>query len=118
VLSLRKKSQTWGQFALVHSAGGPYPDARRWQWGKSLRWWHVVNKKNRFEELGRGLGRTGLALMIPTVMAVTPLVGYMVGLWIGRWTGWEPMKFVGLLVGLASGLRQSIDIIRKLSRPE
>lgn len=77
-----------------------------------------MNEKNRFEELGRGFGRTGLALMLPTVMAVSPLAGYLVGLWIGRWIGWEPMKFVGLLVGLASGIRQSIDIIRKLGRPE
>ncbi len=73
--------------------------------------------RDPWEESGRTVGKAGLALMLPMTMAISPIIGYFAGAWIGRKVGWEPAAYVGLGIGIVSGVRQSLDIIRKLNAP-
>ena len=64
--------------------------------------------------------QAGLALTIPTMMAAGPLVGYfiayMLNLWLdipGPWDG--RVKIIGVLLGTAGGIRETIKLIKKIS---
>lgn len=62
-------------------------------------------------------GQTGMAMMIPSLMVAGPLVGYAVGYLIRRGTGWGRwVEILMALMGLAAGIRESILIIRKISK--
>jgi len=69
------------------------------------------------EQAGRTVGRGGLALMLPMAMAVTPIVGYFAGKWIGEKIGWGGMAYVGLGLGIIGGIRESLNIFRRLAEP-
>lgn len=59
----------------------------------------------------------GLALSIPGLLLSGPLVGYGLGWLAMRYLGWPAwVAGVGLILGLVSGIRESILVIKKLSR--
>ena len=61
-------------------------------------------------------GQVGLAMTIPMLLLSGPLVGYGLGWLIRRWTGWgEWVIAVCVLLGLVSGIRESIKVIRRVS---
>jgi F0F1-type ATP synthase assembly protein I len=71
----------------------------------------------KVEEYGSLLRQTGTALAIPGLLLAGPLVGFGLGWCIKTYLGgpgWSPG--VGLIVGLISGIRESIIVIKKLSR--
>ena len=69
------------------------------------------------EQSGRTVGRGGLALMLPMAMAVSPIAGYFIFQWIGTKVGWEDLKYVGLVLGIIGGVRESLHIFKILSAP-
>ena len=69
---------------------------------------------NRIEQAGRTAGRAGLAMMLPLTMAASPIVGFLLGGWLGRKIGWEDLKFVGLLFGIVLAVKEVIEIVRRL----
>ena len=61
--------------------------------------------------------QAGMAMMIPSLLISGPLVGYALGWAIRKWIGggnWVTIAMV--LFGMAAGIRESILIIRKLSK--
>jgi ATP synthase protein I len=54
---------------------------------------------------------------IPMLLAVSPLVGYALGRWIDGRLQTEPwFSFVMLAVGFAAGVRETVLILRKVSK--
>ena len=68
-------------------------------------------------ERGRQVRQASIAMTIPMVMAAGPLVGWGLGWAARRYLGapnW--VMLVGVVVGLAAGIRQTILLIRQLER--
>ena len=60
-------------------------------------------------------GKAGLALLIPSLMAAGPAAGLLIGWLIRRWTGWGSwVTIVFLFLGLVAGVREVIQVIRRL----
>ena len=57
----------------------------------------------------------GLAVVLPFVMVAGPIAGYIGGGWIGERLGYTTGgKLLGLLLGAAASVHQTILIIRRL----
>ena len=55
-------------------------------------------------------------MMIPGLMVAGPLVGYGVGWFIRRMTGWGNwIEILMTVMGLVAGIREVIRVIRKIS---
>ncbi len=65
-----------------------------------------------------GWRSASLAMMIPTIMLVGPLVGYFLGRWIGDKGFGEPRLGggIGLLLGFMAGVREIVKIIQRISK--
>jgi len=62
------------------------------------------------------IANAGLAMMIPGLMVAGPLVGYGVGWFIRRMTGWgDWIEILMTVMGLVAGIREVIRVIRKIS---
>lgn len=58
----------------------------------------------------------GMAMSIPMMLLSGPLVGYGLGWLIRRMTGWGPwVEAIMVGLGLIAGIREVINVIRKLS---
>ena len=58
-----------------------------------------------------------MAMMIPSLLVCGPLVGYGLGWAIRRWIGGGDWVTIGMvLLGMAAGIRESVLVIRKLSK--
>lgn len=58
-----------------------------------------------------------MAYLIPAMLAVGPLVGYVLGRWIGGFFDKpEAGGVVGLLVGLVSGIREVVRLVRRMGK--
>jgi len=58
-----------------------------------------------------------MAVVLPFVMAVGPVVGYIGGGWIGERVGQGPSgRLIGLVAGFAAGIYQTVMIIRRILR--
>ncbi len=70
----------------------------------------------RDSEYGSAMRQVGTALSIPGLLLAGPLVGYGLG-WAAKTYLGAPIwiTIVGLVFGLASGIRESILVIKKLS---
>ena len=56
-----------------------------------------------------------LATMIPFIMAVAPVMGWLLGQWIGKRVSYEQTgALIGLAVGLAAGARESVRMTRRI----
>lgn len=64
--------------------------------------------------LGAGLARgVGAYLMIPTMMGVGPVLGYLLGSWLERRYGYAPwLSFAGVVLGAVASVRQIIRILQ------
>jgi F0F1-type ATP synthase assembly protein I len=61
-----------------------------------------------------GLRSAGLLLAIPTILIVSPLVGFFVGMYADRWLGtgkW--LAVIGTFLGFAAGGRETWQIYRR-----
>jgi len=72
-------------------------------------------RDRRRSEVYRQVRIVGLALVLPFIMAAGPVVGYFIGAWIGRLVG-DPFwpRMIGLAVGVAAGVHQTFQIIRRI----
>ncbi len=58
----------------------------------------------------------GLALSIPTMLAACVIVGVVLGKLADSWLGTRPLLvLLGLALGLAAGVRETILILRKMN---
>jgi F0F1-type ATP synthase assembly protein I len=65
------------------------------------------------------LKSAGLLLAIPTLLIVSPIVGYFVGSLADRWLKWDPWGgIVGLMLGFAAGGRETYRIYRRYQAEE
>jgi F0F1-type ATP synthase assembly protein I len=68
---------------------------------------------------GNGLGTAGLLLAIPTLLIVSPVVGFLIGDWLDRRAGTAPwLAIVGLGLGFAAGGRETYRIYRRYQAQE
>jgi F0F1-type ATP synthase assembly protein I len=62
----------------------------------------------------KGLRSAGLLLAIPTLLIVSPLVGFFLGNWLDRWIKTAPIfSIVGLVLGFAAAGRETYLIYRR-----
>ena len=62
----------------------------------------------------RGLRSAGLLLAIPTLLIVSPLVGFFLGNRLDRWIKTSPwFSIVGLILGFAAAGRETYLIYRR-----
>lgn len=68
---------------------------------------------------GAGIRTAGLLLAIPTLLIVSPLVGFWIGDWIDGRAGTGPwLGIVGLVVGFAAAGRETYRIYRRVEADE
>lgn len=66
-----------------------------------------------------GLRTAGLLLAIPTLLIVSPLVGFFVGAAVDRWLKTSPLvTLVGLVLGFVAGGRETYLIYRRYQTEE
>ncbi len=71
------------------------------------------------DEEGSALKSAGLLLAIPTLLIVSPIVGYFVGSLADRWLKWKPWGgIVGLMLGFAAAGRETYKIYRRYQAEE
>ncbi|NQU43924.1 AtpZ/AtpI family protein [bacterium] len=64
---------------------------------------------------GRQYRMVSLAVTIPAVMMVSPLVGFFLGRWVGGLLDYPRAgALAGLLLGLIAGARETVRMIRQL----
>lgn len=60
------------------------------------------------------LRSAGLLLAIPTLLIVSPLVGFFLGSWVDRWLHSSPwFTIVGLVLGFVAAGRETWQIYRR-----
>jgi len=68
---------------------------------------------------GEGLRTAGLLLVIPTLLIVSPLVGFWIGDWLDRRFGTAPwLGIAGLAVGFIAAGRETYRIYRRYQAEE
>ncbi|HBF34628.1 TPA: hypothetical protein DDW35_08685 [Candidatus Sumerlaeota bacterium] len=56
-----------------------------------------------------------LGMTIPLLLGLGPVIGFYLGFWIGRFFGFPtPGGFIGLLIGFAAGIRETVGIVKRL----
>ena len=66
-----------------------------------------------------GLRTAGLLLAIPTLIIVSPLVGFFLGNAVDRWLKTSPwFMVIGLILGFVSGARETYRIYRRYQAEE
>ena len=69
---------------------------------------------NRRDPRYGGLRTAGLLLAIPTLLIVSPLVGFFLGSWVDRWLSTSPwFTIIGLVLGFAAAGRETYLIYRR-----
>jgi len=67
----------------------------------------------------RGLRTAGLLLAIPTLLIVSPLVGFFLGNWLDRRFGTSPwLMLAGLVLGFVAAGRETYQIYRRYQAEE
>ena len=58
-----------------------------------------------------------LATMIPIMMGVAPLAGWLIGSWLGRLVSYPKTgALVGLFLGVGTAAREVYEIVRRLQK--
>jgi F0F1-type ATP synthase assembly protein I len=71
--------------------------------------------KDSRSDYRRQLRLAGMALVIPTLLAASPLVGFYLGRWIGALLGGPQIGgLIGLALGFVAGVRETIRLIRRV----
>jgi len=65
------------------------------------------------------LRSAGLLLAIPTLLIVSPLVGFFIGLATDRWLKTKPIfSVIGMVLGFAAAGRETWRIVRRVQKEE
>lgn len=76
----------------------------------------MVLQQDKPPESRSGWAAVGMAMTIPMMLLAGALVGYGLGWLVQRWTGWgDWVLAIGIGLGFAAGVRETIKIIRRLS---
>ncbi len=69
---------------------------------------------DRNRERGRQMREVGIFTAIPMMLAVGPVLGYLIGHWAGgRWGNGTTWEAVGAILGLAASIRQVWLILKQ-----
>ena len=93
-----------------------FPLISKWLPGACEKFHSGVDVSEEPEEGPRfeGLRSAGLLLSIPTLLIVSPLVGFFLGSWLDRRFHTTPwLTLVGLVLGFAAGGRETYLIYRR-----
>lgn len=65
--------------------------------------------------------QASLALTLPMMMLAGPLVGYFLAVGLIHWLDIGPVwagriKIIGVILGVMAGIRETVSVIRKLSK--
>jgi F0F1-type ATP synthase assembly protein I len=78
-----------------------------------------VTDPPRKDEPSSPLRSAGLLLAIPTLLIVSPMVGFLLGGWLDRRVGTSPwIAIVGLVLGFVAGGRETWLIYRRYMEEE
>jgi len=71
------------------------------------------------EDAYAALRSSGLLLAIPTLLIVSPLAGFFLGVWLDRWLHTRPwLSIVGLALGFVAAGRETWLIYRRTLEAE
>jgi F0F1-type ATP synthase assembly protein I len=66
------------------------------------------------DEQQKRITQMGVYIMIPFVLAVSPIVGWIIGSWLDKKLDTAPyLMYVGLLLGFIAGFRELYRIIKR-----
>lgn len=72
------------------------------------------DEKNR-----QRLKMIGIYGTIPFVLAIPPIVGWLIGTWLDKWLGTSPfLMYVLIVLGLIAGIREFYRILKKYGDDE
>ncbi|HMX62792.1 MAG TPA: AtpZ/AtpI family protein [Candidatus Sumerlaeota bacterium] len=71
-------------------------------------------EESKLRKGGRAFRTEGIAFAIPTVMVVFPVGGAFLGNWAGRHFGHPWLLYVGLVLGLVAGVRETVRLVKEL----
>jgi ATP synthase protein I len=62
----------------------------------------------------KNLRQIGVFITIPFVLAVPPILGWLIGSWLDRFFGVEPyLMYIFLVLGFIAGFREMYRIVRR-----
>jgi F0F1-type ATP synthase assembly protein I len=71
------------------------------------------------KETFKALRSAGLLLAIPTLLIVSPLVGFFIGMAADRWLKTKPwFSVIGMVLGFAAAGRETWRIVRRVQEEE
>jgi F0F1-type ATP synthase assembly protein I len=75
-------------------------------------------KPTRTQSTGQQLHDAAQAMAIPGFLVAGPLLGYFLGKWLGGvlFDAPRPGSLVGLLLGFAAGVRQTVLLVQRLGK--
>lgn len=73
-------------------------------------------EESKWRQRGKALRAEGLAFAIPTVLVAFPLIGALLGRWIGQRYGVTWPMYVGLIGGAVCGVRECIRLVKEISK--
>ncbi len=76
----------------------------------------MSDDEDRWKNWGRSLRAEGVAISIPLVMIVFPLVGGLIGKYLADKLELPWILFVGLVLGLVAGIREAVSLIKRLNQ--
>lgn len=75
-----------------------------------------MQKKNE-EDLYSAIRQAGLLTTIPVLLAVSPIIGLLIGRWIDGKLGTEPVfSVILLIVGFIAGAKQVVRLVKLASK--
>ncbi|MCC5877346.1 MAG: AtpZ/AtpI family protein [Candidatus Sumerlaeia bacterium] len=77
-----------------------------------------MDKDNKWRKRGEAFRMEGIAFAIPMVLVVFPVVGVLLGRFLGRLWDLPWLMFVGLVLGLVAGVRECIRLVRVMNRSQ
>lgn len=67
-------------------------------------------------DTARMLRYASMAALIPAILVLSPLVGWFLGKWVGGWIHYPRQgALVGVLLGFIAGVRETINLIRRIN---
>ncbi len=73
----------------------------------------------RLQKRAATMRGVGFYTVIPTMMVVGPVFGYLVGAWLERRVGYAPwVSFAGVVLGAIASVRQIVLIMKRASERE
>lgn len=76
----------------------------------------AMDEDNKWRKRGEAFRMEGIAFAIPMVLVVFPVVGALLGRYLGQLWDMPWLLFVGLTLGLVAGIRECIRLVKVMNR--